>query len=97
MRERRHSVRGRRRILFRLFIRQRGRCAYCLRPLYWPPPLTWGAGPYSLSSRQITLDHVIPWAAGGPDHESNFVAACSRCNSRKREYIVAPRLPPVAA
>jgi 5-methylcytosine-specific restriction endonuclease McrA len=43
-------------------------CAYCNRRLYW---------------ESATLDHVIPIGNGGPDHPSNAVLACKRCNERK--------------
>ena len=32
-----------------------------------------------------TLDHIIPISKGGIDCEDNAVAACSRCNSSKRD------------
>jgi len=31
----------------------------------------------------LTVDHVIPWEAGGPSTEENLVAACRRCNKTK--------------
>jgi 5-methylcytosine-specific restriction enzyme A len=30
------------------------------------------------------IDHVVPIAAGGSDHDSNLVACCKACNERKR-------------
>ena len=32
-----------------------------------------------------TTDHVIPKKRGGTDDDSNLVAACRRCNSRKKD------------
>jgi 5-methylcytosine-specific restriction endonuclease McrA len=32
-----------------------------------------------------TTDHVIPKKRGGTDDDSNLVAACRPCNSRKRD------------
>ena len=33
--------------------------------------------------RQSTLDHVVPVALGGPDHESNVALSCGACNRDK--------------
>ncbi len=35
--------------------------------------------------RGDTVDHIIPRAAGGTSTWENLVAACSRCNGRKRD------------
>jgi 5-methylcytosine-specific restriction endonuclease McrA len=32
-----------------------------------------------------TTDHVIPRSRGGTDDDSNLVAACRPCNSRKKD------------
>lgn len=34
----------------------------------------------SLDSREITIEHLVPKAHGGPDHQSNLVLACAPCN-----------------
>jgi HNH endonuclease len=34
-------------------------------------------------SRSATLDHVVPWVAGGTNDESNLVCACWICNRVK--------------
>ena len=51
-----------------LYIRDRGRCAYCLRKL-------------SLAS--LSFDHVVPKCLGGKTCWQNVVLACFRCNSKK--------------
>ena len=35
-----------------------------------------------------TRDHVIPRSKGGPDHHSNIVCACLRCNQLKANMSV---------
>jgi HNH endonuclease len=53
----------------RLFAKTQGRCWYC------------GKTPEHQSD--MTLDHVVPRAKGGGECETNFVAACGRCNGSK--------------
>lgn len=31
----------------------------------------------------LTVDHVVPWEAGGPSTEENLVASCRKCNKTK--------------
>ncbi|MDX5346888.1 MAG: HNH endonuclease [Hymenobacteraceae bacterium] len=38
---------------------------------------------YCGSSRNLTLDHVLPRSRGGTSTWSNLITACSRCNNRK--------------
>ncbi|HBL10086.1 MAG TPA: HNH endonuclease [Cyanobacteria bacterium UBA11162] len=38
---------------------------------------------YCGSTKQLTLDHVIPRSKGGKHSWDNVVTACERCNSRK--------------
>ncbi len=38
---------------------------------------------YCGSTKQLTLDHVIPRSKGGKHSWDNVVIACERCNSRK--------------
>lgn len=38
---------------------------------------------YCGSTKQLTIDHVIPRSKGGPHIWSNVVAACETCNSKK--------------
>lgn len=50
------------------------------------------------TTRDLTFDHVVPRAAGGPTSWGNIVAACMPCNSRKgssrsMKPRVAPRQP----
>lgn len=36
---------------------------------------------------QLTLDHVVPRAAGGSNDESNLVIACRACNNFKSDFV----------
>lgn len=53
-----------------------GRCFYCdvelIRERVASDP-----------SRTFCIDHIVPKSNGGPDHTSNYVPACQRCNSSK--------------
>jgi 5-methylcytosine-specific restriction endonuclease McrA len=51
-----------------LYIRDRGRCAYCLK---------------KLSLQSLSFDHVIPRCLGGKTCWDNIVLACFRCNAKK--------------
>ena len=58
------------------FEAQDGRCAYCcirMTPHGGPGP----------RDRWVTLDHVIPLSAGGPDAKRNTLACCKACNQAK--------------
>ena len=51
-----------------LYARDRNRCQYCGR---------------QFSTRELTIDHVVPRVMGGGHTWSNLVCACVRCNARK--------------
>lgn len=34
-------------------------------------------------AKDLTIDHIIPRALGGSDHEDNLQAMCAKCNSKK--------------
>lgn len=51
-----------------LFRRDGYRCMYCGKDFL---------------SRDLSRDHIIPKASGGPDVWTNVVTACKRCNHRK--------------
>lgn len=38
----------------------------------------------------LTIDHVVPYAAGGSDDEANLQTLCRRCNSRKGASLTSP-------
>jgi 5-methylcytosine-specific restriction endonuclease McrA len=40
-----------------------------------------------------TVDHVVPRALGGGDHDANLVAACAPCNTRRGGELGASRSP----
>lgn len=39
------------------------------------------------STRQLQLDHIIPWSAGGPDEASNLRLLCADCNKLRSNYV----------
>ncbi len=41
---------------------------------------------YCGTTKELTLDHLIPKAKGGKSSWNNLVTACKRCNSRKGNY-----------
>jgi 5-methylcytosine-specific restriction endonuclease McrA len=51
-----------------IYARDGSRCQYCGR---------------SFSTRELTLDHVMPRVQGGENSWTNLVCACVRCNARK--------------
>jgi len=43
---------------------------------------------YCGTSRNLTLDHVVPKARGGKTSWANLVTACKNCNTRKGDYML---------
>ena len=41
---------------------------------------------YCGTSKDLTLDHLIPRSKGGKSTWTNLVTACKKCNSRKSDY-----------
>ena len=41
---------------------------------------------YCGTSKELTLDHVIPKSKGGRSSWDNLITACRRCNTRKGDY-----------
>ncbi len=53
-----------------------GRCFYCDVELVREPS-------FDAPGRLFHIDHIVAKANGGPDHISNYVPACERCNGAK--------------
>lgn len=62
----------------RLAAEQAQLCAYCMQRFPLDPRGYPGA-----MRPLVTLEHIVPRAAGGRNDEDNLVAACSSCNGRK--------------
>lgn len=66
----------------KVFHSNEGRCFYCevllLDAMFVPVD---GTEP----DRAFHVDHVVPKAHGGPDHLSNYVPSCAKCNSAKSD------------
>lgn len=61
----------------RRYHQQGGYCFFCHNKCYLQSD-----NPQGMSNKRFaTADHVIPTSAGGTDHLSNIVMACSACNS----------------
>jgi 5-methylcytosine-specific restriction endonuclease McrA len=58
-----------------IFLRDDFRCQYCGE---------------QFSSKDLTFDHVIPRAKGGPNTMLNVVSACMPCNSHKGDKLIKP-------
>ena len=58
----------------RLYIRDRGVCQICLRPV---------------SLEEFTIDHVIPKSKGGPDKQENLQIAHDECNQKKSDKVIS--------
>lgn len=56
---------------------QRGICHYCEN---------------KFSSRELTMDHIVPIARGGTSTHGNIVPACKNCNREKKLSIPAEKL-----
>ena len=58
-----------------IYSRDDGACAYC--------------GARCVERGDATIDHVLPRARGGSNHERNLVTACLSCNASKGDSTVA--------
>jgi 5-methylcytosine-specific restriction enzyme A len=58
---------------------QRGLCHYCEK---------------KFTSKELTMDHVVPLARGGKSTRSNLVTSCKPCNQNKKLLIPAESLIP---
>ena len=56
-----------------VFLRDRFHCQYCMR---------------HFSSEHLTVDHVIPKSLGGRLRWKNVVAACLKCNLKRRIILI---------
>jgi hypothetical protein len=56
--------------------RARHRCGYCLTA-------------EAIAGYLMEVDHLIPWAEGGPTVEDNLWLICTGCNKRKSNRIAA--------
>lgn len=68
--------------LRRLCEAQNHRCAYCLMPLAYA--IINNRIVCSTGNKRPTIDHFIPLSEGGKNKERNMVAACYRCNNKKK-------------
>lgn len=71
------------------FRRQSGLCFYCHCPM-WQRSMEAFAATFDLSSRQArhlqcTAEHLQARVDGGGDSQSNIVAACRYCNTKRHQ------------
>jgi hypothetical protein len=50
--------------------RARHRCEYCLIPA-------------RIATQSFSVEHILPWSAGGPTTAANLALACPGCNAHK--------------
>jgi 5-methylcytosine-specific restriction endonuclease McrA len=60
----------------RVAAQARHRCGYCLTT-------------EAVAGSSMEIDHIIPWAEGGPTVEENLWLVCTGCNKRKGNRIAA--------
>lgn len=75
-------------LFFAVLDRDRWRCVYCGRCLYYDD---------DEEEDNVEIDHKLPWARGGPTEYHNLQATCGYCNARKgakthEEYLEYIRL-----
>jgi len=71
------------------FNKQNGRCYYCNLPM-WIDDVSSFSQRYELTLKQAQLfkctgEHLIAFHEGGTTNQSNIVAACYYCNSRRHK------------
>jgi len=59
----------------RIYERDAWECCYCSKNLHFEVA----------SSRERTLDHIVPRVQGGSNAETNLVTACITCNSARAD------------
>lgn len=52
-----------------IYLRDGFLCSYCGTDLHDAKPA------------EVTLDHFVPWCAGGSNEATNLITACRKCNS----------------
>lgn len=65
----------------RLFFQQKGCCYYCGEPML----LAKIPNGQTLPRKLLTLERVVPGAAGGGYSKDNTVAACLDCNQKRAD------------
>ena len=79
-RENQRPTSGQRRSLRkRVFLRDRGICWICGKPVIWNAP----NNPLNPSDDEYTLDHVVPFIYGGKWSMSNLRVAHRKCNRER--------------
>ena len=76
------------------FLAQSGRCFYCRAEMWLTHPERF-ATRHGLSEREArrfkcTAEHLVARCDGGPDSQTNIVAACAFCNATRHKFRRAP-------
>ena len=71
------------------FSKQSGRCYYCGSPMWNTKPKEF-ASKHNITKKyaarfQCTAEHLLARCEGGKNQESNIVAACLFCNSKRHQ------------
>lgn len=67
----------------RIVKRDNHTCQYCKKR--FPPKVRTN---WEKINKKLTIDHVLPRSKGGTWDDTNLVAACKECNSKKADKIL---------
>jgi len=70
--------------------RERGKARELRNSQWWKRKLAKGVCHYcgrNFSSRELTMDHIIPISRGGKTTKGNVTTCCKECNNAKKQLL----------